>query len=127
VGVVEFAEAGANGVGAFAGDAGEVGDAASAVLLGEEAEEEATGAFIGGGDEAVEGAMLSGRAAAGVQPTSRTGAGVDASWVMVFGHRPCLLGRQQQRGKVIVVRKQATYFCTAPKSRNQSLRIFHAV
>lgn len=63
--VLQFALPASNRVGIQAGDLCEEGDAPATVLLGEEADEEASSAFVGGSGEAVDPPVLPSPSAAG--------------------------------------------------------------
>jgi hypothetical protein len=58
--LAQFTQATSDGIAVQSGDAVEEGDTTAAVLLGEEADEEPAGEFIGLGHEAVDGPMLLG-------------------------------------------------------------------
>jgi hypothetical protein len=83
----QFALAAGDGVGVQSGDAGEVGDASRAVLLSEEADEQTSGAFVGGGDEAIEAAMLACQETARMLPAVRTSAAMEVTPRMFGDHR----------------------------------------
>jgi hypothetical protein len=83
---LQFALASGNGVGVQAGDLCEVGDPSRAVLLGEEADEEPSGAFVGGSDEAVDAVMLPGQSTIRMLLAGCTTAHVDDTPGMLLGH-----------------------------------------
>jgi hypothetical protein len=63
-----------------------VGDTSGAVLLGEEADEEAPGAFVRGSDEAVKPAMLPGQSTMRMPLTGRARTHMDDTLGKGFGH-----------------------------------------
>jgi len=67
-------------------DLGEEGNAPATVLLGEEADEEASSAFVGGSDEAVDPAVLPSQSAVGVLLAGRASAHRDDTWGMLLRH-----------------------------------------
>src|SRR5262249_7907102 len=77
VGVGQLALAPPDGISAQAGDAGETGDAASALLLGQQANDQAPALLVQGSDQVVQGAMLLGRGPIGLTATARAGAAMD--------------------------------------------------
>ena len=83
---MQFALAAGNRVGVQAGDPGEMGDPAGAVLVGEEADQEASGAFVGDCDEAINPPMLSRQRAMGVLLAGGTGANMDHTPGMLLCH-----------------------------------------
>src|SRR5262249_13984964 len=75
VGVGQLALAPPDGISAQAGDAGETGDAASAMLLGQQASDQAPALLVQGSDQVVQGVMLFGRGPIGL--TATAGAAMD--------------------------------------------------
>jgi hypothetical protein len=73
-------------VGVQAGDLCEEGDASATVLLGEEADEEASSAFVGGSNETVDPPVLPSQSAVGVLLAGRAGAHRDDMWGMLLRH-----------------------------------------
>jgi hypothetical protein len=100
--VPQFASAAGNGVGVQAGDPREVGDAAAAVLSGEEADEEPAGAFVGDRDEAVDPAVLSGGGAVRVLLAAGAGADMGGTPGMFLCHVTLPPRAIHQRAKVIL-------------------------
>jgi len=84
---LQFPLATSNRVGVQAGDLCEVGDPSGAVLLGEEADEEPPGAFVGGSDEAVDPAMLPGQSTIRMLLAGCASAHVDDTLARLLGHR----------------------------------------
>ena len=76
-----------NRVGIQAGDLCEVGDSPRTVLLGEEADEEPSRAFVGGSNEAVDPAMLPGPSTVRMLLAGRASASMDDTRAMLLGHR----------------------------------------
>src|SRR5262249_25248528 len=74
VGVGQLALAPADGISAQAGDTGEMGDAAPAMLLGQQANDQAPALLVQGSDQVVQGAMLFGARSIGLATTARQGA-----------------------------------------------------
>ena len=74
---MQFSSPSGNGIGVQAGDPREQSDAAAAMLVGEEADEEPSGTFVGGSDEAVDPPMLLGDRAMGVLVAGGAGANRD--------------------------------------------------
>jgi len=70
---LQFAPPAGDGVAIQAGDPGQQGDPATAVLLGQEAGEQASRPFVGGDEEAIEAAMPPGGRAGGMELASRAG------------------------------------------------------
>jgi hypothetical protein len=83
---LQFALAAGNRVGVEAGDPGEMGDPAGAVLVGEEADQEASGAFVGDRDEAVDPPMLVRQRALGMLLAGGAGASMDYTPGMLLCH-----------------------------------------
>lgn len=77
VGMGQLALAPADGISAQAGDTGETSDAAPAMLLGQQANDQAPALLIQGSDQVVQGAMLFGRGPLGLATTARAGAAMD--------------------------------------------------
>ena len=84
---LQLALAPRNGVGVQTCDLRERGDPATALLLGEEADEQAAHPFVGGSDEAVDAPMLPGAGTLGESLASGTGANVDGTLERLLGHR----------------------------------------
>jgi hypothetical protein len=83
---LQFASAAGNRVGVQAGDPGEMGDPAGPMLVGEEADQEAPGAFVGDRDEAIDPPMLSRQSAMGMLLAGGTGASMDHTPGMLLCH-----------------------------------------
>ena len=66
----QLALAPADGISAQAGDAGETSDAAPAMLLGQQANDQAPALLVQGSDQVVQGAMLFGDRAIGLTATA---------------------------------------------------------
>lgn len=86
MGTLQFALPAGNGVVVQTSDPREVGDSAGTVLLGEEADEEPSGAFVGGSDETVNPAVLLGESATGMLLAGCAGAHMDDTPGMVLCH-----------------------------------------
>src|SRR5262249_52406602 len=82
----QFPSPAGDGIAVQSGDTGQPGNAATAVLAGEEAHHQPAGAFIGSREKAIEGTMLSGDLAVGVLSAGRARTSVDGP--------PALLGSQ---------------------------------
>lgn len=76
-----------NRVGVQAGDLCEVGNPSPAVLLGEEADEEPSGAFVGDSDEAIDPAMLPGQSTVRMLLAGRASTRMDDTRTGLLGHR----------------------------------------
>jgi hypothetical protein len=100
--VGQFALATGNGVGVQASDPREVGDAAAAVLPGEEADEEPAGALVGDGDEAIDPPVLLRGGAVRVLLAGSAGADMDDTPRMLLGHVTLPPRAVHQRAKVIL-------------------------
>jgi len=91
------------------GDAGQQGDAARAVLAGEEAGYQAAGALVGSGDKAIEGTMLPGHSAAGMLSAARARTSVDEAPTLLVGqtflgdHRTLPPFRQPAKGGKVIL------------------------
>jgi hypothetical protein len=83
---LQFALTAGNRVGVQAGDPGEMGDSAVAVLVGEEADQQASGAFVGGRDEAVDPPVLAREGAMGMLLAGGAGADMDHTPGMLLCH-----------------------------------------
>jgi hypothetical protein len=99
---LQFALAPRNGVGIQARDPCEEGDASAALPLGEEADEQAAEALIGGSDKAVNPPMLPSASARGVALAGGAGANVVNTLGMLLGHRTLPLWAERERAKVIL-------------------------
>jgi hypothetical protein len=91
-----------NGVGVQAGDLGEQGDPSAAVLVGEEADEQAAEPFVGGSDEAIDPPMLPSATAMGVLSAGRAGTNVDGTRGVLLGHVTLPPWAERERAKVIL-------------------------
>jgi hypothetical protein len=91
--LAQFASASGDGIAIEASDAGQQGDAASAVLASQKAGQKTTSAFVRSSDEAVESTMLSGHSAFGIPAAGWALARVDAppsfppGQMLLLGHR----------------------------------------
>jgi hypothetical protein len=112
-GPLQFALPSGNGIGVQAGDLCEVGNASVALLLGEEADKEPSGAFVGCSDEAVNPAMLSGSRAVGMLLAGGAGAHMDDTLGLWLGHGGVPLGTVCERAIVILPGKHRSNFWTA--------------
>jgi hypothetical protein len=83
---LQFALPARNGVGVQAGDLCKESDTSATVLLGEEADEEASRAFVGGSDEAIDPPMLSSQSAVGMLLAGKAGTHMDGTWQMLLRH-----------------------------------------
>jgi hypothetical protein len=83
---LQFALPARNRVGVQAGDPCEEGDASATVLLGEEADEEASSAFVGGSDETVDPPVLLRERAIGMLLAGCASALVDNTPGMLLCH-----------------------------------------
>jgi hypothetical protein len=79
-----------------------VGDSATAVLVGEDADEEPSGAFVGGRDEAVDPPMLLSASAPGVLLAGGAGAHRDDTLGMLLCHGTVPPWAVRNRAKVIL-------------------------
>jgi hypothetical protein len=95
---LQFALAPSNGVGIQACDPCQEGDPAAALLLGEEADEQAAEPFVGGSDEAVNPPMLPSARAMGVVLADGAGANVDDTLGMFLGHVTLPPRAERERG-----------------------------
>ena len=83
---MQFAPASGNGVGVQARDLGQVGDPSPTILLGEEADQETSGAFVGGSDETIEATMLPGQSTLWMLLAGWAIAPMDDTTRMFLGH-----------------------------------------
>ena len=83
---MQFSLPSGNGIGVQAGDPREQGEAAATMLVGEEADQETSGAFVSRSDEAVDPAMLLGDRAMGVLLAGGAGAHMDRTLGMLYRH-----------------------------------------
>jgi hypothetical protein len=84
---LQFTLATGNRVGVQAGDLCEVGDPSRTVLLGEEADEEPSDAFVGGSDEAVDAVMLPGQRTIRMLSAVCASARMDDTLAILLDHR----------------------------------------
>lgn len=83
---LQFPLASGNGIGVQAGDPCEQGNASAAMLLGEEADQQPSRAFVGRRDQTVNPPMLFGDRAMGMLLASSAGAHMDDTPGMLLGH-----------------------------------------
>jgi hypothetical protein len=96
-------------MGAEAGDPRRQGDAAAPVLQGEGSGEEATAAFVGGGEEPVDGTVGLGGRAVRLLPASRALASMRERPLVHVGHTPFPPCEKISEREDILTQDQATY------------------
>ena len=99
---MQLALAAGNGVGVQASDLGQVGDSSPAMLLGEKADQEPSGAFVGGSDETVDATMLPGQSTMRMLLAGGAIAHMDDTTRMLLGHRTVPLGPGREKTTVIL-------------------------
>jgi hypothetical protein len=108
--VLQLALAVGNGVGSQASDLGEGGDAAWAVLLRQEADEQPPDALIGGSDQTVDPLVLVSAGAMGMLYAGRTGAYVDDTLGMLLGHQTVPPWAGRERANIILADNHSSNF-----------------
>lgn len=84
--MLQFALAAGNRIRVQAGDLCKESDSSATVPLGEETDEEASGSFVGGSDEAVDPPVLPSKSAVGVELAGGAGAHMDDMLEMLVCH-----------------------------------------
>jgi len=90
-----------------------MGDSSRTVLLGEEADEEPSGAFISGSDEAIDPPMLSSKNTGGVLLAGWADTDMDNTPGMLLCHGTVPPWAVRERAKVILTDGQGSNFFTA--------------
>ena len=99
---MQFPLAAGNGVGVQACDLGAVGDSSRTVLVGEEADKESAGAFVGGSNEAVDAPMLGSQSTMRMLLADRATAHMDDTLGRFLAHLTVPPWAVHQRAMVIL-------------------------